>query len=265
MARFFWGAYDAVSAAVVDEAGGDGIWLSGLCCSTAYGLPDTELLGLGDLLACLRNVRRASPLPVWVDCGTGFGSAANFAVAADDLRRGGADGVCVEDKVFPKRNTFSPVAHALEDVDRFCRKIGQARERLAGSGCQVIARTEALTAGEPVGEALRRASAYAAAGADALFLSNPARSPELALEFLAGWQRRLPVILLPTSYRLEGSTDLEALGVSVVIYANQLLRSAVAAMRQVVERFHGDRLAVTDHEPMISIPELLELTDRHIA
>lgn len=265
MARFFWGAYDAVSAAVVDEAGGEGIWLSGLCCSASYGLPDTELLGLGDLLACLRNVRRASRLPVWVDCGTGFGNAANFAVAADDLRRGGADGVCVEDKVFPKRNTFSQVAHALEDVDRFCRKIGQAKERLEGTGCQVIARTESLTVGESICDALRRASAYADAGADALFLSNPANSPDLALEFLAGWQGRLPVILLPTSYRLDAATDLDALGVSVVIYANQLLRAAVAAMRQVVERFQGDRLSVTDHEPMISIPELLQLTDRHIS
>ncbi len=265
MARFFWGAWDAVSAATVDEAGGEGIWLSGLCCSAAYGLPDTELLGLGDLMACLGNVRRASRLPVWVDCATGFGDAANFAVAAADLHRGGADGVCIEDKVFPKRNTFSKVSHALEDVDRFCRKIEKARAALRGSSCQVIARTESLTVGEPLPDALRRASAYADAGADALFLSNPAVSPGAAIEFLAGWNKRLPVILLPTSYRLDPAVDLDDLGVSTVIYANQLLRAAISAMRQVFDRYGEDRLSVTDHEPMISMAEMLRLTDKNLS
>jgi phosphoenolpyruvate phosphomutase len=265
VARFFWGAWDAISATAVEEAGGEGIWLSGLCCSAAYGLPDTELLGLGDLKACLGNVRRASRLPVWIDCATGFGNAANFAMAAADLQRGGADGVCVEDKVFPKRNTFSQVSHALEDVDRFCRKIEQARAALRGSSCQVIARTEALTVGEPLPAALSRAFAYADAGAEALFLSNPATSAGAALEFLAGWNRRLPVVLLPTSYRLDPAVDLDDLGVSTVIYANQLLRAAVSAMRQVFDRFQDDRLSVTNHEPMISMAEMLRLTDKQIA
>lgn len=162
MARIFWGAYDAVSASIVDEGGGDGIWLSGLCCSAVAGLPDTELAGLGDLLSCLRAVRRATELPVWVDCGTGFGSPANLAVAADDLRRAGAGGICVEDKIFPKRNTFTPVEQFLEDVPAFCRKIEQARKRLDGSGCLVVARTEALSVGESPDAALRRASASSA-------------------------------------------------------------------------------------------------------
>lgn len=264
MARFFWGVYDAVSAGVVDEAGGEGLWLSGLCCSAACGLPDTELAGLTDLLACLRTIRRVSGLPVWVDCGTGFGSPSNLAVAADDLRRAGADAVCVEDKVFPKRNTFSPVAHALEDVAAFCRKIERVKERLHSTGCLMIARTEALTAGEPLASALRRADAYADAGADALFLSSPSNSPESALRFLEAWQGRLPVVLLPTSYRLRNAEGLDALGVSVVIYANQLLRSAVTAMRHVLEEFAEDRTSVTDHVEMISVSELLRLTDRQI-
>lgn len=264
MARYFWGVYDAISAAVVDEAGGEGLWLSGLCCSAACGLPDTELAGLGDLLACLRTIRRVSALPVWVDCGTGFGSPSNFAVAADDLRRAGADGVCIEDKLFPKRNTFSPVAHPLEDVPGFCRKIERARERLHGSGCLVIARTEALTAGEPLPAAIERASAYADAGADALFLSSPSMSSAGVFGFLEAWQGRLPVILLPTSYRLQKADGLDELGVSVVIYANQLLRSSVTAMRRLLDGFAADRTSVTEHEEMISVSELLRLTDRQI-
>lgn len=264
MARVFWGAYDAVSASIVDEEGGEGIWLSGLCCSAVSGLPDTELAGLGDLLDCLHAIRRATELPVWVDCSTGFGSPANLAVAADDLRRAGAGGICVEDKVFPKRNTFSPVAQHLEDVAAFCRKIERAKERLDGTGCLMVARTEALSVGEPLDAAVRRASAYVDAGADALFLANPATSADKALEFLAAWDRRLPVALLPTSYRLENDVDLDALGVSVVIYANQLLRAAVAAMRELLRRSRADRASATDHAEMISVAELLRIADRRL-
>jgi phosphoenolpyruvate phosphomutase len=262
--RFYWGVYDAVSAAAVHEAGGEGLWLSGLCCSAVQGLPDTELAGLGDLLACLRTIRRASDRPLWVDCGTGFGSPANLAVAADDLRRAGATGVCFEDKVFPKRNTFAPVTHVLEEVPRFCEKIERAKRRLDASGCSVIARTEALAVGEPLAASLRRAAAYADAGADILFVSNPSRSIEDVREFLAAWQGRLPVVLLPTSYRLGDLDELEALGVAFVIYANQLLRSAVAAMRRLLERFRTDRLSVTEHAEMISVAELLGLADRRL-
>lgn len=264
MARVFWGAYDAVSATIVDEEGGEGIWLSGLCCSAVSGLPDTELAGLTDLLACLRTIRRSTDLPVWVDCATGFGSPANLAVAADDLRRGGADGICVEDKVFPKRNTFTPVEQSLEDVPAFCRKIEQARKRLDGSGCLMVARTEALSVGEPLDAALRRASAYADAGADALFLANPAKTADKALEFLAAWGGRLPVALLPTSYRLESDVDLDALGVSVVIYANQLLRASVTAMRELFRSSRADLASVTDHAEMVSVAEMLRITDRRL-
>ena len=262
--RFYWGVYDAVSAAAVHRAGGDGLWLSGLCCSAVQGLPDTELAGLGDLLACLRTVRRATDLPLWVDCGTGFGSPSNLAVAADDLRQAGASGVCFEDKVFPKRNTFAPVHHVLEEVERFCDKIGRARRQLEGSGCRVIARTEALAVEEPLDAALERARAYADAGADLLVLSHPAPSMERVREFLVAWEGRLPVVLLPTSYRLDGLAELEALGVAVVIYANQLLRSAVAAMDRLLAGFHADRLSVTGHEEMISVAELLRMADRRI-
>lgn len=263
--RFFWGVYDAVSAAVVHEAGGDGLWLSGLCCSAALGLPDTELAGLGDLLAGVRAVRRVSGLPLWVDCGTGFGSPANLAVAAGELWQAGAGGVCFEDKVFPKRNTFAPVAHTLEEVSRFCEKIERAKGRLVSSEGLVIARTEALAVGEPLAACLERASAYADAGADALFLSNPSQSVEGVLGFLTAWQGRLPVVLLPTSYRLGNVAEFERLGVSVSIFANQLLRSSVAAMRHLLTRFQDDAASVTDHEPMISVAELLQLADRRIS
>jgi phosphoenolpyruvate phosphomutase len=267
MTRFYWGVYDAVSAAVVDEAGGEGLWLSGLCCSAACGLPDTELAGLGELLACLRTLRRVSRLPVWIDCGTGFGSPSNLAVAADDLQRAGADGLCFEDKVFPKRNTFSPVTHELEEVGKFCQKIERVKRRLESTGCQVIARTEALTVGDPLPAALERAAAYADAGADALFLSSPAASVDAARDFLRAWRGRLPVVLLPTSYRLPSGpelAELEELGLSVVIYANQLLRSSVAAMHRLLAGFAADPTAPSGFEEMVGMGELLRLTDRQI-
>jgi phosphoenolpyruvate phosphomutase len=262
--RFFWGVYDAISAAVVDEAGGQGLWLSSLCCSAACGLPDSDLVGLGDLLGCIRAIRRATSLPLWIDCGTGFGSAANLAVAAHDLRLAGADAVCVEDKVFPKRNTFTAVSQPLEDMDRFGEKIARAKGALAGSSCLVIARTEALAFGEPLEMALHRAACYAEAGADALLLSNPSTSAASTFEFLVAWGGRLPVVLIPTSYRLDNPAELPALGVSVAIYANQLLRASVTAMGHLLESFRADHASVTRHEEMISVPELLRLTDKRL-
>jgi phosphoenolpyruvate phosphomutase len=260
--RFFWGVYDAISTAVVDEFSQDGLWLSGLCHSASHGLPDTELIGVQDLSSCVRTIRRISRLPLWVDCNSGFGSSHNLAIASEELQIAGADGICIEDKLYPKRNTFLNVVQVLEDVAAFCQKISYSKQVLSGSNCLLIARTESLAIGLPLGAALERASRYAEAGADALVISTRDETPHRVLDFLVKWQARLPIVLIPTSYEITNVSELQSLGVSVIIYANQLLRSNIATMRRVLKQFQSDIGSIPHYEDMVGIEELIALFDK---
>lgn len=105
----------------------------------------------------------------------------------------------------------------------------------------VIARTEALIAGLGQAEALARAAAYEAAGADAILIHSRQTSPDEILAFIAAWSGRAPLVLVPTAYPQLREADIQALGkVGLVIYGNHAIRAAVGAMREVFARIRAD-------------------------
>ena len=228
------GAHDALSALVAEEVGFDAVWASSLAISAARGLPDMSLLTMTDYLQAASHINDACGCPVIADCDTGFGNTVNVAYMVRQYEAAGIAAVCIEDKVFPKRNSFVRTDQVLEDADVFARKIEVAKVTQRTGDFLVIARTEAAIAGAGVPEALRRCHRYVDAGADAILMRSKSPCPDEVLAFLAEWRGRAPVVIVPTTYYSWHLDDAAKAGVAMVIYANQAMRAAVRSMRDVL-------------------------------
>jgi phosphoenolpyruvate phosphomutase len=228
------GAHDALSAVIAEQAGFDAIWASGFGISACKAVPDLSLLGMGEYLQAAREMAAACSLPVLADCDTGFGDLANVAYTVHSYQRAGIDGICIEDKVFPKSNSFAEGRQELLDPGLFAEKIACAKEAQRGEEFVVVARTEALVCGEDVAVALERAAKYAAAGADGIMVHSKSREATEITGFLHEWNRSVPLLITPTMYPQMTKEIAEQHGVSMVIYANQALRAAVEASKQVL-------------------------------
>lgn len=226
------GAHDGLSARIAAEAGFPALWASGLCMSTALGVRDSDEASWTDLLELVARVVEAADLPVLVDGDTGYGNfntARRFVTRAERI---GAAGVCLEDKVFPKMNSFVGDGHVLAPVDEFCGKIAACRDALRDPEFVIVARTEALIAGAGLREAVHRAEAYRLAGADAIFIHSRKPTVEEIAEFARVWAGRLPLMIAPTTYHTTPLAEFAGLGLSGVIWANQSMRAAVTAMKR---------------------------------
>ena len=235
------GVYDSLSGILADRAGVDGLWLSGYCVSAALkGRPDISCVGASEMLDVARQLATSvRTTPVFVDCDTGFGDEEIFRFAVEEFCATTAvAGLCVEDKIFPKRNSFYPDAEQrLAPAEAFEEKLAkavEARDRLRPS-LKLIGRTETLIAGEDVGEALRRAKRYIAAGADAVMVQASEDVMQL-LDVADNWpDRSVPLICSPSGFPEHAPSFFWSGGFDVVIHANQLLRAAVKAQRELLD------------------------------
>src|SRR5438094_10109512 len=193
------GAHDALSAKLAEEVGFDAICASGFGISAVNALPDANILTMSETLDAVRRMSDAVRIPVIADCDNGFGNAINVMRTVGEFERAGAAGVCIEDNDFPKRCSFyAGVRRDLVAVDEHARKIEAATAARRNPAFAVIARTEALIAGLGVEEALGRARAYAAAGADAVLVHSKARDFGELAAFAAAWDGRVPLAAVPT-------------------------------------------------------------------
>src|SRR5919198_3204493 len=167
------GAHDALSAKLAEEAGFDAVWASGFGISAASALPDANVLTMSETLDAVRRMSDAVRIPVIGDCDNGFGNAINVMRTVAEYERAGAAGICIEDNIFPKRCSFyAGVGRELVPAEEHARKIQAAKAAQRDPDFVVIARTEAFIAGWGTQEALQRARAYAAAGADAVLVHS---------------------------------------------------------------------------------------------
>ncbi|WP_051829846.1 MULTISPECIES: isocitrate lyase/phosphoenolpyruvate mutase family protein [Streptomyces] len=229
------GAHNPLGARLAERAGFDGVWSSGLEISASQGLPDCDLLTMSELLAVAGAMAGAVDVPLVADCDAGYGNALNVMHMIRRYERAGVAAVSIEDKVFPKVNSFVPGRQDLTPVDEFCGKIEAAKSARRGSDLMIIARIEALIAGRDMDEALARGEAYAEAGADAVLIHAKGASPEPVLEFLRQWRPDVPVVVVPTTYHTISADELGAAGAKMVIYANHGLRAAISAVTQVFD------------------------------
>jgi phosphoenolpyruvate phosphomutase len=227
------GAHNALGAKVGERAGFDGVWASGFEIAASYALPDASIVTMSEHIALARSMCDAVRIPVVVDCDTGYGDELQFAHAVRQFEAAGVAGVCVEDKQFPKLNSFVGGRQELANADAFVEKLRAGKQAQRTGDFVVIARTEALIAGCGVDEALRRAQKYADAGADAVLIHSKARTAGEIAEVAMQWDRPTPLVAVPTTYCDTPLDDLAALGIRMVIYANQGLRCALKAMEHV--------------------------------
>ena len=237
---FIMEAHSGLSAKVVDEAGFAGIWASGLSMSAMLGLRDSNEASWTQVLDQLEFMADATSLPILVDGDTGYGNFNNVRRLVRKLGERGIGGVCIEDKLFPKTNSFIGDAQPLADVAEFCGRIRAGKDAQTDDAFCLVARVEALISGHGMEAALRRAEAYHAAGADAVLIhSKKAHAGEIT-GFMERWGGRCPVVIVPTMYHATPTEVFRRAGVSMVIWANHLLRASLTAMQDTARRIAAD-------------------------
>lgn len=253
-------AHDACSGLIAQEAGFPGVWASSLTLSCAAGLRDDSEISTEHVLYTLEAMADRLAIPVLFDGDSGHGGFNQFRILVHRLCRRGLAGVCIEDKLFPKSNSFvDPGAQKLTSVDEFVGKLRAGLDARTAPDFVIIARTEALIVGAGMAEALRRAHAYADAGVDAVLIHSKARTFDEVQAFCAAWDRPTPVVCVPTTYPDTTRAQLEASGVRIAIWANHMLRAAVRAMQQFAARLRDAETPLAAE--VASLDELFRLQD----
>lgn len=227
------GVYDGLSALLAAKWKFDFVWVSSFCCSAAVGLPDAGIIGPEDVLNVVRCVRRSADLPIVVDLDSGYGDAIKVFHVVEAMARAGAAALCIEDNPISKRcSLYDGYDRALVSIEEHVGRLLAARTALREGNfdCRIIARTEALVAGLGVQEALKRARAYADAGADAVFIQSLDATGNEVLTFGREWKKQTPVFIAPTRLPRVTKEDFAQAGISHTIFANHGLRAAHAAI-----------------------------------
>ncbi|NBB13239.1 phosphonopyruvate hydrolase [Pseudomonas sp. SLFW] len=254
-------AHNPLSAVLAEEAGFHGIWGSGFELSASYAVPDANILSSGTHLDMMRAIASVTSIPLIADIDTGFGNAVNVSYVVPLYEAAGASAVVMEDKTFPKDTSLrADGRQELVRLEEFQGKIAAAVQAKSDKDFVVIARTESLIAGLGQEEAITRALAYEAAGADAILIHSKQPTPDEILQFVKAWSGTVPLVLVPTAYPQLTEKDIEALGkVGIVIYGNHAIRAAVGAMRTTFAQIIKDRgiQHVDPHLP--SVKEIIML------
>src|SRR6266478_6788994 len=260
--EFLMEAHNGLSARIACEAGFDGIWASGLAISAQFGVRDNNEASWTQVVDMLEFMADASDLPILLDGDTGYGNFNNMRRLVRKLEQRGIAGVCIEDKQFPKANSFlNGERQPLADIGEFCGKIAAGKDTQIDPNFSVVARVEALIAGWSMDEALRRAEAYRLAGADAILIHSKLSKPDEILTFAREWARRAPLVIVPTRYYSTPTDVFREAGISMVIWANHMLRSATSAMQSVAREIHASETLVNVEDRIVSVNEIFRLQD----
>ena len=259
---FLMEAHNGLSARIVREAGFAGIWASGLAISAQYGVRDNNEASWTQVVDTLEFMADASDLPILLDGDTGYGNFNNMRRLVRKLEQRGIAGVCIEDKQFPKTNSFiGGERQPLADVDEFSGKIKAGKDSQRDERFSIVARVEALIAGWGMDEALRRAEAYRLAGADAILIHSKLSKPDEILTFAREWAGRGPLVIVPTKYYSTPTEAFREAGINVVIWANHLIRAAASAMQAVAREVHASETLIDVEDRIAAVDEIFRLQD----
>ena len=247
---------------IVEKVGFDGVWASGLSIATSLGVRDNNELSWKTIVDIVSYIASAIDIPVLVDGDTGFGDFNSARIFAKQLRQIGASGVCLEDKVFPKANSFLKWGQTLLDAQEFAGKIHACKDNV-GNDFAVIARTEALIVGLGEEEALRRSYLYKEAGADALVIHSKQCDGQEVISFLQKWKNALPVILIPTKYPNVPVKIFEDLDVKMIIWANHNIRSSIKSMFEISEKILRDKSIANVLKDIASLEDIFALVNQN--
>lgn len=258
--EFLMEAHNGLSAKIAEEAGFKGIWASGLSISAALGVRDSNEASWTQILDVLEFISDATTIPVLADCDTGYGNFNNVRRLVRKLEQRNIAAMCLEDKVFPKTNSFvASEQQSLADIDEFAGKIKAAKDAQQDPDFCVVARTEAFIVGRGLAEALKRAESYCRAGADAVLVHSKSSNPDQVLSFMAEWQNTCPVVIIPTNYCNTPSAVFVDAGISVIIWANHMLRSSIAAIQRTAKKLHETQFIPAIESEIVPFEEVLRL------
>jgi phosphoenolpyruvate phosphomutase len=256
------GVNDGISALLAERHDFEALWASGLGISAAHGVPDASIATMTDFFQAAQVIDRSTQLPVVADCDTGFGDVNVLAHVVKTYEHAGIAAICIEDKVFPKRNSFTDGGQILEDADAFATKVAGAVAARRSADFLILARLESFVAGFGLDDALRRALLYREAGADALVIHSKSPDPIEIEEFSEAWRSAgldLPLIVIPTTYPTVTISRLRELAVAGVIYANQALRATILAIDHVLARIANEGSSAGVDNEIATVAEVLEL------
>jgi phosphoenolpyruvate phosphomutase len=260
--EFLMEAHNGLSARIVREAGFSGIWASGLSISAQFGVRDNNEASWTQVVDMLEFMADASDLPILLDGDTGYGNFNNLRRLVRKLEQRGIAGVCIEDKQFPKTNSFlNGERQPLADIEEFAGKIAAGKDTQQDPDFCIVARVEALIAGWGMDEALKRAEAYRRAGADAILIHSKLSKADEIVTFAREWARRSPLVIVPTRYYSTPTEVFRQAGISVVIWANHLVRSAATAMQSVAKDIRQSETLINVEDRIVSVDEIFRLQD----
>jgi phosphoenolpyruvate phosphomutase len=255
------GAHDALSARLIEQAGFDGVWASGFAISASLKcIPDASFVTASEQLEVERNIAEAVNIPIIADCDTGYGNALNVMRTVNDRERAGIAAICIEDNVYPKRCSFyAGVRRELIPIDEHCGKIKAAKAAQTVPDFMVIARTEALIAGWGKEEALKRAEAYAQAGADAVLIHSKSKTFDELRSVYRLWSGRVPLVVVPTIFDQTTADEMQQAGAKIIIYANQPVRAAIRAMKETLALIREDTRPGAANDRIVTLPEVYDI------
>ena len=253
------GAFDAMSAKLVEISEFDAVWAGSFAISATHALPDASILTMTEFLHATENMADSCNIPVIADCDTGFGGPSNVSHLVKKYEKAGIAGICIEDKTFPKENSLLKNGNnILIGEKEFVAKIIAAREAKKDKDFLIIARTEALIAEQGFEEAKKRAKAYEKAGADAILIHSKKNSPEEVFEFADSWGGSVPLAVVPTTYPNVGLDELIDHKIKIVIYANQTLRASYTSMKSILQIIKNDELK-NNNDKISSMEDIFQL------
>lgn len=262
--HFLMEAHNGLSAKIAEEAGFEGIWGSGLSISAALGVRDNNEASWTQVLEVVEFMADATSVPILLDGDTGYGNFNSARRLVTKLEQRGIAGVCVEDKLFPKTNSFiRGTAQPLADMHEFAGKIRAMKEAQRDDDFVVVARVEALIAGHGLEEAMRRGEEYRKAGADAVLIHSSKKNAAEILEFKKEWGDRLPLVIVPTKYYTTPTDVFREAGFKIVIWANHLMRSALATMQATAKQIFTDQSLMNVEERVAPLADVFRLQGEH--
>ena len=258
--EFILEAHNGLSAKIVEEAGFKGIWGSGLAISAALGVRDNNEASWTQVLEVIEFMSDATDIPILLDADTGYGNFNNVRRLVKKLEQRKIAAMCIEDKLFPKTNSFiNGEAQELAKIEEFSGKIKAAKDTQEDPDFCVVARIEAFIAGWGLGEVLKRAEAYNKAGADALLIHSKKSTAEDIFAFMKEWKDTCPVVIVPTMYYNTPTDEFRKYGISLIIWANHLVRTGIKAMQQTAAQIFKDQALTSVENEIVSVKDIFRL------
>ncbi len=258
--EFILEAHNGISASIVESAGFKGIWGSGLAMSAQFGVRDSNEASWTQVVDMLEFMSDATSIPILLDGDTGYGNFNNMRRLVVKLEQRDIAGVCIEDKQFPKTNSFiDGNKQPLADIDEFCGKIKAGKDSQTDDDFSIVARVEALIAGWGLNEALKRAEAYHQAGADGILIHSKLSRPDEILAFAKEWAGRSPLVIVPTKYYSTPTDAFRKAGIDLVIWANHLIRSSVQEMEKTSKAIFDSESLADVEDKIASVDHIFQL------